>query len=113
MKQKTITFIALVMFLVLAACLFSGCLGDKVVGTWDAKNSSTTITFNKDNTFTAQSGILTSSGTWEKSGSEYILYTSRGTKFGNAVFVGKDLRVSFEVGVFFTFSISEDFTKRK
>ncbi|MCL2141652.1 MAG: DUF4923 family protein [Methanimicrococcus sp.] len=110
MKHKTITLISLIMILTLVTCLFAGCLGDKIVGTWNAKNSSATITFNKDNTFTAKVGLLNTNGTWEKSGSEYILYGSGGTRIGSAVFVGKELRLVLGGGIL---SISEDFTKQK
>ena len=110
MKQKTLLLMSLIMILVLITGFFAGCLGDKIVGTWNAKNSGATITFNKDNTYTAKVGLLNTSGTWEKSGSEYILYGSGGTRIGSAVFVGKDLRVVLGGGIL---SISEDFTKQK
>ena len=107
MKQKTL--LISIMILTLAAGIFAGCLGDKIVGTWDGKSSNATITFNKDNTFTAKVGLLNTSGKWEKSGSEYILYSANGVKIGSAVFVGKDLRVVIGGGIL---SISEDFTKK-
>ena len=109
--MKTKMIIVSLMILILVTCLFSGCLGDKIVGTWNSKNSnSTTITFNKDNTFTAKVGIINTNGKWEKSGSEYILYTSSGSKIGNAAFVGKDLRVTLGGSAL---SISEEFVKQK
>ena len=75
--------------------MFSGCLGDKIVGTWKSTDSNATITFNKDKTFTASLGILGGlKGTWEKSGDEYTFYSESGSKLGSAVFVNKNLRVT-------------------
>ncbi|MCL2863026.1 MAG: hypothetical protein FWE54_02915 [Methanimicrococcus sp.] len=81
------------MIFVLAACLLSGCLGDKVVGTWKSTDSNATITFNKDKTFTANLGLIgTYQGTWEKDGNVYNLYY-RDAKFGTAELSGKNLTV--------------------
>jgi len=82
--------LAAVLILALITCMFSGCLGDKIVGTWKSVNSNSTITFNKDKTFSAP--LI--SGTWEKSGDEYILYSASGSKIGSAVFVNKNLRIT-------------------
>ena len=87
--------IASVLILALVACMFSGCLGDKIVGTWKSTDSNATITFNKDKTFTASIGLLGNlNGTWEKSGDEYILSSTSGSKLGSAVFVNKNIRIT-------------------
>jgi len=85
--------VVLIMVLVLAACLLSGCLGDKIVGTWKSTDSNATITFSKDKTFTANFGLLGAyQGTWEKDGNTYNLYY-RNSKFGTAEIVDKKLNI--------------------
>ena len=76
--------------------MFSGCLGDKIVGTWKSADSSATITFNKDKTFSYNGalGILGLKGTWEKTNGSYVLYSEGGTRLGTAAFEKKDLRVT-------------------
>lgn len=82
------------MVLVLAACLFSGCLGDKVIGTWKSTDSDATITFNKDGTFTSDLGVLGEyQGTWQKEGDIYNLFFN-GAKFGTAEIANDNLKVS-------------------
>lgn len=96
-----------VLILVLAACLFSGCLGDKIVGTWNGEQSSTTITFNKDGTYNTKAGLLELKGTWEKVDGNYVLYY-QDVKVGSAAFEGKILRVTLGSGLL---SISDTFVK--
>ncbi|MDY0266634.1 MAG: hypothetical protein RBQ94_03155 [Methanimicrococcus sp.] len=96
-----------VLILVLAACLFSGCLGDKIVGTWNGEQSSTTLTFSKDGTYNAKTGLLELKGTWEKVDGNYTLYY-QDVKVGSAAFEGKVLRVTLGSGLF---SISDTFVK--
>lgn len=76
-----------VLILALAACLFSGCLGDdKIVGTWKGEEKGMVIHFNNDGTYIIDSEI---EGTWKKKGREYILYTSQNSKAGTGTFDGE------------------------
>ncbi|MDV0445244.1 hypothetical protein MmiAt1_08080 [Methanimicrococcus sp. At1] len=86
--------------------MFSGCLGDKIVGTWNGEKTSATITFDKDGSFTAKLG-LEIKGTWEKTDGDYTLYV-QGVKVGSAAFEGKVLRVTLGSGLL---NISDTFTK--
>jgi len=100
--------LALILAVVLAACLFSGCLGDKIVGTWKSTDSNATITFNKDKTFSANFGLIgTYKGTWEKDGNVYNL-SYNGAKFGTAEFKGKNLNIKLG-GII---SFNQEFTKQ-
>ncbi|MDR2944191.1 MAG: hypothetical protein LBU81_03785 [Methanosarcinales archaeon] len=103
------TLIASVLILILAACLFSGCLGDKLVGTWKSTDSEATITFNKDGTYAASFGALGAQGTWEKAedGSYAIYYNS--AKIGSATIADKTLQVNLGFGIF---SLTGSFTKQ-
>ncbi len=85
MIQKQI--LSAVLVLTLAACLFSGCLGeDKIVGTWKGEEKGMVITFNNDGTYVLDNDI---EGTWEKKGREYILYTGKNNKAGTGTFDGE------------------------
>jgi len=92
MKLKAFTF--LIIILLIASCLFSGCLGgDKIVGTWQSKEDpDDTITFHKNGTYNI--GGKTEYGKWEKYNGEYILSSDTGVQLMKARFVGKDLRVT-------------------
>ena len=92
----------------MVACLFSGCLGDKIVGTWQSTESNATITFNKDKTFSGNFGLIGKyDGTWEKDGNVYTLYY-RGAKFGTAEIVKGKLNV--KVGGIISFN--QEFVKK-
>lgn len=101
------SLLASVLILVLAACLLSGCLGDKIVGTWNGEQSSTTVTFDKDGSYNAKTGLLELKGTWEKTDGNYSLYY-QDVKVGSAVFEGKVLRITLGSGLL---SISDTFVK--
>lgn len=103
------TLIASVLVLVLTACMFSGCLGDKIVGTWTSdSSSSTTVTFNKDGTYAAKAGIIEIKGDWIKEDGNYTLYY-QDVKVGSASFdSSKSLRITLGSGLL---SISGTFTK--
>ena len=102
--------LASVLIFALIACMFSGCLGDKVVGTWKSTDSNATITFNKDKTFSASIGLFGNlNGTWDKSGNEYTFYSGSGSEIGTAVFVNKNLRVTVSGLI----PITGDFVKQK
>jgi hypothetical protein len=100
--------LAAVLVLVLIGCMFSGCLGDKIVGTWKSTDSNATLTFNKDGTYSASFGSLGAQGTWEKTDSVYTLYYNSG-KIGTATIVDKNLQVNLGFGIF---SLKGDFTKQ-
>lgn len=89
--------------------MFSGCLGDKIVGTWKSTDSEATLTFNKDGTYSAAFGSLGAQGTWEKAddGSYTLYYNS--AKIGSATLVDKNLQVNLGFGIF---SLKGDFTKQ-
>jgi len=94
--------------ILLAACLLSGCLGDKIVGTWKSTDSNATITFNKDKTFTANFGLIgTYQGTWTKDGNVYNLYYNN-AKLGTAEFTGKNLTI--KIGGIISFN--QEFVKQ-
>ncbi|MDV0446743.1 hypothetical protein MsAg5_05950 [Methanosarcinaceae archaeon Ag5] len=97
------------LLLVLLACVAAGCMGDKIVGTWDGEKTGAAATFADDKTFTISAPLVSLSGTWAKEGGEYILYGSNNTKIGSAVFVGDTLRIT--IGG--TISVTDDFVKRK
>ena len=79
--------------------MFSGCLGDKIVGTWKSTDSKATLTFNKDNTYSASFGSLSAQGTWEKTDGVYTLYYNNG-RIGTATIEGKTLQVNLGFGIF-------------
>lgn len=87
--------------------MFSGCLGDKIVGTWNGEKTSATVTFNKDNTFAAKLGALEVKGTWEKVDGGYTLYY-QDVKVGSAAFEDKVLNITLGSGLL---KISDTFVK--
>ncbi|MDR0767975.1 MAG: hypothetical protein LBE57_06025 [Methanosarcinales archaeon] len=99
--------IASVLILVLAVCLFSGCLGDRIVGTWNSDDTNTTVTFDRDGSYVAKVGLFEMKGTWEKSDNGYALYYQN-VRAGSAVFEGSKLRISLGSGLL---SISGTFSK--
>ncbi|WNY26417.1 hypothetical protein [Methanolapillus ohkumae] len=106
MIKKILPVFAL--FVLLVGVTAAGCMGDKVVGTWDGQKTKAIATFSDDKTYTISAGLVEFSGTWSKDGSEYILY-SNDTKIGTAIFVNKDLRITIGSGIL---SITDDFVKR-
>ncbi|WNY29129.1 hypothetical protein MmiEs2_13460 [Methanimicrococcus stummii] len=87
--------------------MFSGCLGDKIVGTWNGEKTSATATFDKDGSYVAKLGALEIKGTWEKTDSGYTLYY-QDVKVGSAAFEDKILRITLGSGLL---NISDTFVK--
>ena len=115
MNYKTISIL---MIAIIAICFVPGCLGDKIVGTWEAQNSiagNITATFNDDNTAKiVTKGVITSfvfdDLVWEKDGIKYIIRNEDGDKFGTAEFDGDNLKIVAETGVA-GINFSETYTK--
>jgi len=102
------SLIALILILILAACLMlSGCLGDRIVGTWESDDTNAIVIFERDGSYVAKVGLFELRGTWERGDNGYILY-SQGVRVGTAVFEGSKLRITLGSGLL---SISGTFTK--
>jgi len=109
MKSKAFTI--LILILILASCLFSGCLGgDKIVGTWQSESGEIIITFNKNGTYILTNDDGTNKGKWEKSGDQYLLYNDLGLQLVKAHFIGEDLRLTANV---FGFTVNTDYKRIK
>lgn len=105
MNRKVYSIIAAVA-LITTFCLVPGCLGDKIIGTWEMDSGlvgHVTATFNKDNTAKITvNGIIEikfENLTWEKSNNEYILKDKEGNIFGTAQFSGENLKITYETGI--------------
>ncbi|WNY23713.1 hypothetical protein MmiHf6_10270 [Methanimicrococcus hongohii] len=103
--KKPTTFFTV---LLIAACLFSGCLSDPIIGSWSGTETETIIIFDSAKTYQVEIGLFKTSGEWEKSGDVYALYYD-GIRVGTAEFEGNKLHVEFGSGLL---SVSENFVKQ-
>ncbi len=100
--------VSVVFLSVISASLLCGCLTDPIVGKWSGEKDGAEVIFNSDKTFQVRLALFYTSGTWEKFGSQYILY-HEGTRAGTAEFDGKDLHIVFGSGLL---GIDETFKKQ-
>ena len=90
---KKLAFVAALVLVVLGGCQNPASSNDAIVGTWNG--TGVTATFSSNNSWSKTGTGGSRSGTWTKSGSNYVIIeTSPSTSTGAVTIVGNTLTVA-------------------